>query len=125
MRLAVLLAVAACSGPISPPIGSHARAMRAPANAPPDPLGTIRPGDRSCIDGRDCHAGERCYPPDYTPPAPLSAPGAPPPGVPAASPSPAPGAPPSASAPTLPTTPTSTPPTSAPPTPPSAPYSGP
>src|SRR5256885_2073518 len=74
MRFIVLLAIVACSGPISPPIGSRSArsqggVMRPPPNAPPDPLGTVRPGDRSCTEDRDCRAGERCYPPDYTPPA--------------------------------------------------------
>src|SRR5215470_8095650 len=79
MRLACLLALVACSGPISPPIGSHSgryassdRVQRAPPNAPPDPIGTTRPGDRSCTEDRDCRAGERCYPPDYTPTAPVA-----------------------------------------------------
>src|SRR6185295_15506393 len=91
MRLAALFALAACSGPISPPIGSHARgsearATRAPPNAPPDPIGTTRPGDRSCTEDRDCRAGERCYPPDYTPPAPPPPTAAGAPAAPSASP---------------------------------------
>src|SRR5215468_6588306 len=88
MRPLLLLALVACSGPISPPIGSHVgtrggsyassggpyssgvRVMRPPPNAPPDPLGATRPGDRSCTEDRDCRPGQRCYPPDYTPPPP-------------------------------------------------------
>ncbi|HEY6175444.1 MAG TPA: hypothetical protein VIX73_13395, partial [Kofleriaceae bacterium] len=102
MRLACLLALVACSGPISPPIGSHPgghyagtdRVTRPQPNAPPDPIGTSRPGNRSCTEDRDCRAGERCYPPDYTAPSPL----APPPIGPAA-PAPSPTTPPPSSPP--------------------------
>src|SRR5215831_29515 len=114
MRLACLLALVACSGPISPPIGSHSggryasseRVTRPPPNAPPDPIGTTRPGNRSCTEDRDCRAGERCYPPDYTPPAPLTPPSAAPP-APSPSPTPLPATSPTAS-PTSPGAPPST-----------------
>src|SRR5882762_332003 len=92
MRLAVLLALVACGGPVSPLNPGHSvgsSVMRPPTNAPPDPVGTIRPGNRSCTEDRDCRAGERCYPPDYEPPAARSAPAV---SV-AATPSPGPAAP--------------------------------
>jgi hypothetical protein len=79
MRFAVLFALAACSGPIQPPqIKQSANpgptvhgptVQRPPPNAPPDPLGTKRPGDRSCTDDRDCKSGERCFAPDAPPPS--------------------------------------------------------
>src|ERR1043165_1838591 len=75
MRLAVLLALVACGGPISPLNPGHSAGssvMRPPSNAPPDPVGTVRPGNRSCTEDRDCRAGERCYPPDYEPGAPAA-----------------------------------------------------
>jgi Cys-rich repeat protein len=43
--------------------------MRPPPNAPPDPLGTARPGNRSCAENRDCKPGDACFAPDFTPPA--------------------------------------------------------
>lgn len=66
------LALAACSGPMPPTHGSPTRAtgstvMRPPPNAPPDPIGTTRPGNRSCTEDRDCKVGEACVPPDFTP----------------------------------------------------------
>jgi len=77
MRFAVLLALAACGGPISPtrlpPAGGagggspQARVQRPPANAPPDPIGTTRPGERSCTENRDCKTGETCFAPDIVP----------------------------------------------------------
>jgi hypothetical protein len=77
MRFVVLLALAAlaCGGPISPPIGSQpqaappleSRIQRPPTNAPPDPIGTARPGNRSCTENRDCRAGDVCFSPDYQP----------------------------------------------------------
>ena len=75
MRFAVLIALAACGGPISPASIPHAgapeaRVQRPPPNAPPDPVGTTRPGDRSCTESRDCKAGETCFPPDRLPGAP-------------------------------------------------------
>ena len=86
MRLAVsialtTLALVACGGPIAPPIfgpPSHEpaheawrdtgpRSQHPPENAPPDPIGTSRPGDRSCTETRDCKAGDACFPPDFEP----------------------------------------------------------
>lgn len=78
MRLVVLIALAACSGPTSPPIyGRHSidssyedqgpRVQRPPTNAPPDPIGTQRPGERSCNDNHDCKPGEACVAPDFEP----------------------------------------------------------
>jgi len=77
MRFACLLIVlAACGGPITPPYATPSRApgepdprvLRPPANAPPDPIGTTRPGNRSCTENRDCKVGETCFAPDYVPP---------------------------------------------------------
>jgi Cys-rich repeat protein len=75
MRLAVLFALAACGGPIQPPrirqTASTARpgpAIQRPPDAPPDPLGTHRPGDRSCTTDGDCKSGDRCFAPDAPPP---------------------------------------------------------
>ena len=77
MRFALLIAalLAACGGPISPrlPAGgatSESRVQRPPANAPPDPIGTSRPGDRSCTEDRDCKPGTLCFAPDVVPGAP-------------------------------------------------------
>ncbi len=75
MRLALLIALAACSGPISPThVGRTAdaepRVQRPPPNAPPDPIGTTRPGNRSCSENRDCKTGETCFAPDFTPSGP-------------------------------------------------------
>jgi hypothetical protein len=73
MRLAVLLALlTACSGPISRPYETRAaapeaRVQRPPTNAPPDPIGTARPGSRSCTENRDCKAGDTCFAPDFAP----------------------------------------------------------
>lgn len=69
MRIAILLAVVACGGPIASPPGHgpDQRVLRPPANAPADPLGTTRPGSRSCAETRDCKPGERCVPPDFQP----------------------------------------------------------
>jgi hypothetical protein len=72
MRFATLIALVACSGPVSPLYIKGAdteRVQRAPANAPPDPIGTTRPGDRSCTENRDCKMGDACFAPDFTPPA--------------------------------------------------------
>ncbi len=68
----------ACSGPVSPPIyGRHSLdsahddqgpvTQRPPVNAPPDPIGTTRPGDRSCGESRDCKPGDACFAPDFEP----------------------------------------------------------
>ncbi|MEO7735127.1 MAG: hypothetical protein ABIY55_29495 [Kofleriaceae bacterium] len=84
MRFACLLIVlAACGGPITPPYATPSRApgapdpkvLRPPVNAPPDPIGTTRPGNRSCTENRDCKVGETCFAPDYVPPPALSAAG--------------------------------------------------
>jgi hypothetical protein len=71
MRIAVLLALVACA-PTTPlttaqATGSAPRIQRPPPNAPPDPIGTTRPGDRSCTENRDCKVGELCFAPDFTP----------------------------------------------------------
>jgi hypothetical protein len=73
LSLATPLVLSACSGPIAPTHTSRSDAeprvsvMRPPPNAPPDPLGTQRPGDRSCAEDRDCKAGETCFAPDSAP----------------------------------------------------------
>lgn len=72
MRFVALLMLVACSGPISPTHVSRtadpeSRVLRPPENAPPDPIGTSRPGDRSCTENRDCKAGDACFAPDYVP----------------------------------------------------------
>ncbi len=74
MRFATLIALVACSGPVSPLFltkgaDRESRIQRAPPNAPPDPIGTTRPGDRSCTENRDCKTGDACFAPDFTPPA--------------------------------------------------------
>jgi hypothetical protein len=93
MRFVVLLALTACSGPIAPTYLTHgdqgSRVQRPPTNAPPDPIGTSRPGNRSCTDNRDCHAGDACFPPDYVPRAATAAAAAMPPPPAAAPPPPA------------------------------------
>lgn len=68
-----LLAPTACA-PLPPRPTTHtaspeSRVQRPPPNAPPDPIGTARPGDRSCTETRDCKAGDICFAPDYTPAA--------------------------------------------------------
>jgi hypothetical protein len=70
VALLAVIAAIACGPPrASPratgPADADHRVLRPPANAPPDPLGTARPGDRSCAESRDCRAGERCVAPDY------------------------------------------------------------
>jgi Cys-rich repeat protein len=75
MRLVVLIVLAACSGPLTPPHATRnadpaPEVMRPPPNAPPDPIGTTRPGNRSCTENRDCRRGEVCLPPDHAPPGP-------------------------------------------------------
>jgi hypothetical protein len=74
LALAAAAAAAACSGPISPPYITRAsgppdgpRTQRPPENAPPDPVGTSRPGNRSCTDSRDCRPGDTCFAPDFVP----------------------------------------------------------
>jgi Cys-rich repeat protein len=78
MRLAALVALAAqfalaACGPLPPRpargTDSESRIQRPPPNAPPDPIGSTRPGDRSCTEDRDCKAGDICLPPDRAPPA--------------------------------------------------------
>jgi Cys-rich repeat protein len=74
-----LVAPTACA-PLPPrrsaatPTTTEARIQRPPPNAPPDPIGTTRPGDRSCTETRDCKAGDICFAPDYTPPTVAAAP---------------------------------------------------
>lgn len=72
MRLALLLALVACSpiAPVraTPGADTEPRIQRPPPNAPPDPIGTTRPGDRSCTEDRDCKTGELCFAPDFAPP---------------------------------------------------------
>src|SRR5450432_3950232 len=67
VMLAVLAVLAAC-GPPPPPYGTPASSgpvtMRAPKNAPPDPVGTSLPGTRSCNDTTDCKPSEACFAPD-------------------------------------------------------------
>src|SRR5258706_3008576 len=75
MRFGTLMPLVACRGPISPlhvtkGADSEPRVQRAPPNAPPDPIGTTRPGDRSCTENRDCKMGDACFAPDFTPPGP-------------------------------------------------------
>src|SRR5690349_13451266 len=70
--LLALVAPAACVPP--PPRPTHAastesRVQRPPPNAPPDPIGTTRPGDRSCTETRDCKPGDICFAPDSAPAA--------------------------------------------------------
>jgi hypothetical protein len=70
--LLALVAPTACT-PV-PPRPAHiaspdSRVQRPPPNAPPDPIGTTRPGDRSCTETRDCKPGDICFAPDSSPTA--------------------------------------------------------
>jgi Cys-rich repeat protein len=73
VALATIFVPAACA-PLPPPrprgpAAGDPRVQRPPPNAPPDPIGSTRPGDRSCTETRDCKPGDICFAPDAAPAA--------------------------------------------------------
>ena len=76
---AVAVALAACSSAAPAPatstatstatISSHtgSATLRAPAGAPPDPIGPAYAGAKACYGEADCSNGDRCFAPDFTP----------------------------------------------------------
>src|SRR3954470_7176077 len=68
--LALLILIAACSGPMPEGTYDEHPVFRPPGNAPPDPIGPDRPnGARSCNIDTDCRMREHCWAPDATPAA--------------------------------------------------------
>jgi hypothetical protein len=68
VAMTVVASLVGCTATVArPPPDRIARTGAVASSAPPDPLGTRAPGDRSCANDRECNPGERCFEPNFRP----------------------------------------------------------